>query len=90
MPKPIDQLSERELFKLYDKRMAVHSAVNQKLIDAGYGYERFSDTIARAKTTNDPLAVEFLTTWEAFIEVSDEKAARWRYQGSYKPIKRRS
>lgn len=85
MPKPLDKLSEREITALYDKRLAAHMRVVDRLIATGRGHERGSDL--RQKSDADSLA--WIATSDAFQLVADEIAARERWHGSREPIKRR-
>jgi hypothetical protein len=83
------KLSEARLRATYEKAQAKTSAIVSKLINAGYGNERGSETRARARSTNDPLAASFVNEWDIFQNIVDEMESRRRWHGSLKPIKRR-
>ena len=83
------KLSEAPLRAAYEKALVKTSAINSKLTAAGYGNERGSETRARARSTNDPLAVSYVNEMDTFQNIVDEMESRKRWHGSLKPIKRR-
>lgn len=85
----VTKLSERKLRELYEKLSAESSAICTRLIAAGFGLERGSETRRRALETGDTLAVEYVDINDRLYAAAEEQAARRRYHGSLKPIKRK-
>lgn len=84
MPKPLSEMSERELQSARDKSNAESSKVTSEMIEAGRGTEKPSET----RTKNDALSERWKKVMDRHNEIVDEERKRQTYHGSLKPIKR--
>lgn len=78
----IEKLSAANLKKEMDKLSDERSAICDKLIEAGRGYELQSETMQK----NDSLSLEFRAVATKQINLGLEKRRRLDYSGSLKPI----
>jgi len=84
----VTKISARQLEALYAKRQAKCSANCNALINAGRGMERGNEIYAKGKASADALSIEYVALTDSIREVTDEMAARKRWHGSLKPIRR--
>lgn len=82
----LETLSAAKINALLAKREAAHSALLAEVIAAGYG--NYTGNMLRAIAEPAPIIVEHLAAEAARYEVIAELAARQRYQGNDRPIKR--
>lgn len=88
----LEKLSASKLHALIAKRDAAVSALNSGFIANAWGNMRYSDIREAAKDPSAPahaLSVRYLKADAALMEARDELAARKRWHGGDKPIKRR-
>lgn len=86
----ISKLSANRLNAEATKRGDKQGAIGKAMIAAGRGLETFRET--RAKADSDPsdkLAIAYCAAFDIAHEAYTELAARRRYHGTDKPIKRR-
>lgn len=81
-------LSASRLQALYDRLISEGAGLSRQLMSAGRSNERVSETLTRAKSTGDKLAVKFAHNHQQFNEVVAEMEKRKRYSGSLKPVSR--
>lgn len=82
----------RKLLATIEKRAARVSVNTTALINAGYGSMRGSDIRERANdlACGEPLFREYVDAMDSVQEAYAEQAARRRYHGTDRPIKRRA
>ena len=94
MPIILEKLSGPKLRAEIAKRSAEQSRLIDAAIAAGMGEMRHSDIVELAKGSSllskVLLAREYLAASEAFHAAHEEMAARKRYHGGDKPIRRRA
>lgn len=84
MAKPLSEMSERELESAYEKESDNGSKVTSDMIAAGRGSEKPSET----RTKDDALSRRLNEHFDRMRSINDERAARMRYHGNLKPIKK--
>lgn len=84
----VTKLSAAKIEALYTKRQEACSINCTALINAGRGMERGQEIYAKGKAGADPLSVDYVRLTDDVQEVIAEMAARKRYQGNLRPIKR--
>lgn len=80
----ITRVSAAKLKTLIDREEVYERELSRKLIEAGYGNERTSETRKRAEA-GDPLAREWARASDRLQMLRDEQSARRRWHGSDKP-----
>lgn len=78
------KMSATQLEKTTEKADKAHMALVDKMIAAGRGHEKPSET----RTKDDALSKEFNASMERVGELSQERQARLTYHGKLHPIKR--
>lgn len=84
----LTKLSARAIQALYDKRQTACSVNCRAFIIAGRGLERGAEIYAKGVAGVDPLSIKYVALTDALQEVFGEMAARKRWHGDLKPIKR--
>jgi hypothetical protein len=84
----LTKLSAAKLHAVIAKREAVHSALLDETIAAGYGETRHNDLVRMAREDGVPLLVEYVAASDSLSEARWELDARQRYHGGDKPIRR--
>ena len=77
------KLSASKLEALIEKREQLESVMCDKLIAAGRGYERISETMSKS----DDLSLAYKAALLSAREARNEKSRRLEYHGSMKPVK---
>ena len=84
----LEKLSENALRSERQKWDTKSGEIGKKIIAEGRGSERYSETKEKA-AKGDVLAKDYITASENLFACAQEMDARYRYQGNYKPIKRK-
>lgn len=86
MAKPLSEISAAQLEARIAKAQAESSRITRAFIDAGRGFERPREI----EMQTDPLSLEYRANAAILYPLYEEEAARKRYHGSLRPIRRKA
>lgn len=85
----IEEMPKVTFERAYAKAQSESSRVCKTLVAAGYGSERGSETRARAASTGDALACDYVRVNDALAKLQEERDARLRWHGTTHSIHRK-